>query len=76
MGSDGSRVRQRKGGVTKGLRVWSRVGPRSDGVTRRLVDVALVRPGGVTRGHVWSEDVTMGHGGGGEGMDSARSSRW
>ena len=77
MGSDGSRVRPRKGGVTKGLRVGSRVGPSRDGVTRRLGDVvALVRPGGATKGHVRSEDVTMGHDGGGEGMDSARSSRW
>ena len=91
MGSDGSRVRPRKGGVTKGLRVvalrpdgvtkghgsdGSWVGPMVDGVTRRLVDVALVRPDGVTKGHVRSEDVTMGHDGGGEGMDSARSSRW
>ena len=95
MGSDGSRVRPRKGGVTKGLKVgsWvgprrggvtrrlgalvgSRVGPRRGGVTRRLGDVALVRPGGVTNGHVSSDDVTMGHDGGGEGMDSARLSRW
>jgi len=29
--------------------------------------VALVRPDGVTKGHVWSEYVTMGHDGGGEG---------
>ena len=77
MGSDGSRVRPRKGGVTKGLRVGSRVGPSRDGVTRRLGDVALVvGPGGATKGHVRSEDITMGHDGSGEGMDSARSSRW
>ena len=76
MGSDGSLVRPRKGGVTKGLKVGSRVGPRRGGVSRRLGDVALVRPGGVTKGHVRSDDVTMGHDGGGEGMDSARSSRW
>ena len=91
MGSDGSRVRPRKGGVTTGLRVGSRVGPggatrrigvgsrvgpRRGGATRRLVDVALVRPGGVTKGHVKFGEVTMGHDGGVEGMDSARSSRW
>jgi len=95
VGRDGSRVRPRKGGVTKGLKVGSqvgprrgggtrrlgalvgsRVGPRRGGVTRRLGDVALVRPCGVTKGHVRSDDVTMGHGGGGEGMDSAKSSRW
>ena len=38
--------------------------------------MALVRTCGVTKGHVRSDDVTMGHGGGGEGMDSAKSSRW
>jgi len=53
VGRDGSRVRPRKGGVTKGLKVGSRVGPRRGGVTRRLG--ALVgsrvgpRRGGVTR---------------------------
>ena len=85
MGSNGngSRVRPRRGGVTRRLVFvalvrpdgvakgnssdGSRVGPTRDGVTRRLVDVALVRPDGVTKGHVWSEYVTMGHDGGGEG---------